>query len=81
MAATITIKNMPDDLHRDLKARAVRHRRSLNGEIIAILEERLHPRKRTPAEVLAAVDALRERFKDFRMTAEEIDQAINEGRH
>jgi len=81
MPATITIKNIPDDLHMELKARAARHRRSLNGEIIAILEERLHRRKRKPEEVLASIHALRERFKDFRMTDEEIDQAKKEGRH
>jgi len=81
MAATITIKNMPDDLHRDLKASAARHQRSLNREIITILEEKMHPRIHMPEEVLADIHALRERFKDFRMTDEEIDQAKKEGRH
>ena len=34
----LSIKNAPDDLVRRLKARAVRHHRSLQGEALAILE-------------------------------------------
>ena len=33
--AIITLKNIPADLHRDLKKRAEQHHRSLNKEIIA----------------------------------------------
>ena len=33
--ATITLKNIPADLHRELKKRAEEHHRSLNKEIIA----------------------------------------------
>lgn len=36
---TITLKNVPDDLHRRLKERAERHHRSLNREVIRYLEE------------------------------------------
>jgi plasmid stability protein len=36
--ATITLRNVPDDLVARLKARAKRHRRSLNNETIAALE-------------------------------------------
>ena len=34
---TITLKNLPRDLHRQLKIRAKAHHRSLNGEVIATL--------------------------------------------
>jgi plasmid stability protein len=37
--ATITLKNIPADLHRELKKRAEEHHRSLNGEILAILKK------------------------------------------
>ena len=37
--ASVLIKNMPDDLHRELKLRAERHHRSLNKELIAMIEE------------------------------------------
>jgi len=36
--ATITLKNLPADLHRKLKKRAAEHYRSLNKEIIAMLK-------------------------------------------
>lgn len=34
---TLTIRNLPDELHARLKDRARRNRRSLNGEVVAIL--------------------------------------------
>lgn len=39
MAVNLTIKNVPDALMRKLRARAARHRRSLQGELMSILEE------------------------------------------
>ena len=36
--ATLSLRNVPDDLVERLKARAKRHRRSLNSETIATLE-------------------------------------------
>ena len=36
--ASITLKNVPADLHRELKKRAEEHHRSLNREIIATLK-------------------------------------------
>jgi plasmid stability protein len=35
--ATITLKNIPPELHRELKNRAIAHHRSLNKEVIATL--------------------------------------------
>ena len=81
MAISITVKNIPPDLHKDLKASAARHKRSVNKEIIALLEERLNPRKPTPEEVLAAVDILHDRLKGVWLTDEMIDQAKKEGHH
>lgn len=39
MAVTLSVKNVPNDLARRLKARAARNHRSLQGELRAILEE------------------------------------------
>lgn len=36
--ASVLLKNVPEDLHRRLKEHAVRHHRSLNKEVIALLE-------------------------------------------
>ena len=38
---TITLKNVPPDLHRSLKECAKRHKRSLNQEAIHVLEHSL----------------------------------------
>lgn len=37
--AAVTIRNLPENTHRALKARAARHRRSTEAEIRAILNE------------------------------------------
>ena len=39
MAVNLSIKNVPEDVARKLRARAARHRRSLQGELMNILEE------------------------------------------
>ena len=38
MTVTLSIKNVPDDLAQRLKERAARNHRSLQGELMAILE-------------------------------------------
>ena len=40
--STITIKDVPASVHRTLKSRAQAHGRSLNREIIMILQNTLH---------------------------------------
>ena len=40
--STITIKDVPPEIHRSLKARAHAHGRSLNKEIIVTLESIFH---------------------------------------
>ncbi len=35
---TITIKGIPKETHRELKKRAAAHRRSMNSEVIFVLE-------------------------------------------
>ena len=76
MAVTLSIKNAPDELVQQLKQRAKRHHRSLQGELLAILEEvvrveqPLSPREiqsrvrrlglRTPSEAAKMVRAIRD---------------------
>jgi plasmid stability protein len=59
--ATVTVKDLPEKLHRQLKARALRHRRSLNSEIIEVLETATTSRKVDPDSLLARAAALRSR--------------------
>jgi plasmid stability protein len=44
--AAITVRNLSDETHRALKARAARHRRSTEAEVRAILEEAVAPADR-----------------------------------
>jgi plasmid stability protein len=59
--ATVTVKDLPDKLHRRLKARALQHRRSLNSEIIACLEAAALAEKLDPDTLLARAATLRSR--------------------
>lgn len=51
----LTIKGIPDDVYRRLKVNAVRHRRSLNSEVITCLERSLAFPERKPEETVAAL--------------------------
>jgi plasmid stability protein len=76
----ITLKALSVPLHRQLKARAARHKRSLNQEVIAVLEEAVAPSKRIDVEaMIAKTRALRNSLK-FTTTPEEIDRFKREGR-
>ena len=57
--ATMTVKDVPDKLHRRLKARAAAHRRSLNSEIIASLEAAAGVQKLDHDALLARAASLR----------------------
>ncbi len=59
--ATMTVKDVPEKLHRQLKARALRHRRSLNSEILALLEAATGSQQLDPDLLLARAAALRGR--------------------
>jgi plasmid stability protein len=57
MSVNVSIKNAPDELVRRLRERATRSHRSLQGELLAILEQAVQAEQRlTPAELLAAVN-------------------------
>lgn len=60
MPVSLSIKNAPDELVKRLKERAQRHHRSLQGEVMAILEEAVGTsRPLTADEVLRRVRQLR----------------------
>jgi plasmid stability protein len=55
----LSIKNAPDHLVRRLRERAERHHRSLQGELLAIVEAAVREdRRATPADVLEQVRQL-----------------------
>jgi antitoxin FitA len=69
--ATVTIRNLPDEVHRALRVRAATHGRSTEAEIRHILETTVHP-----PEQLRMGEALAALFRDEGFTDEEV-KAIN----
>ena len=57
MPVTLSIKNVPDQLAEKLRTRAARRHRSLQGELLAILEETVSPRRASPGELLKSLKA------------------------
>ncbi len=55
MPVNLSIKNVPDDIVDRLRARAQRHHRSLQGELLAIVEDAVRPDR-----FLTAVEGLNE---------------------
>jgi plasmid stability protein len=70
---SITLKNIPNKLHRELKKRAKEHHRSLNKEVIATLRSAASQIRRVdPAALIREARAARKKFKRP-VTAREID--------
>ena len=54
--ATLTVRNVPDEVHRALRVRAAEHGRSAEAEVRAILEKSLRPKERVRmGDALAAI--------------------------
>lgn len=85
--ATLTIRNLPTEVHARLREQARRNRRSLNQEIIAELArvtgeseaDRVAIARERMRQAIRETEKVRAGMKRF-MTAEEIDEAIKEGR-
>ena len=59
MPVNLSIKNAPEDVVQRLRSRAERHHRSLQGELMAIIEAAAHEeRPSNPAAMLAEVRRL-----------------------
>ena len=54
---TLSIKNVPVELVEKLREQARRNHRSLQGELLAIVEENAYRNSLTPREILNAVRA------------------------
>ena len=60
MPVTLSIKNVPDEIAEALRQRAARNHRSLQGELLALLQEAaLTAPRLTPSEALARAKKLR----------------------
>jgi plasmid stability protein len=77
---SITVKNIPPELYERLKRSARANHRSINGEIIALIESAISPRRVDPEQFLAEARKLRELTAHYRISDDEFNQAKREGR-
>ena len=78
--ATITVKNIPDELYERLKTVAEINRRSINSEIIMCIENTVISRRINLDEVLENARQLRQLTAEHPITHKEFNQAKSEGR-
>lgn len=78
--ATMTLKNVPDELYQQLKESADRHRRSLNSEAIVCLQRAIQGGRVDPETLLARARTLRARTPALFVTDADLSAARDEGR-
>ena len=77
--STITLKNVPSEIHASLRTQAKAHGRSLNKEIIAILSDRLHATRVNAAAVEVQARSVRESMGVY-LTDRDLKALRNAGR-
>lgn len=77
---TLTVKKIPPEVYNALKEQARLHHRSINGEIISILEKNVLAGMVNPEEVLEQAAEYRRLTAGSPLTDDEITRAIEEGR-
>ena len=78
--ATVTFKNIPDDLYEQLKQAANAHHRSVNSELIHCLEKTYKPTRLSATELANRAGELRLRVAATQLDIDEITSAKNQGR-
>lgn len=79
---SLTIRDLPESVHRKLREQAERHHRSLNSEVIATLSSVVVPARVDSEAMLQRIRALREsiQIKGPPLTDEEINRMKRHGR-
>ena len=78
--ATVTVKNIPDELYERLKSVAEINRRSINSEIIVCIENAVASRRINLGDALKKARQLRQLTAGHLIADEEFNQAKAEGR-
>lgn len=78
--ASITIKEIPDDVYAALKQRAKQNRRSINSEVIYLIEQTVRSQRIDANSTIAAAREVRALTADSPISIDEIMEAIDEGR-
>lgn len=76
---SITVRNIPERVHKKLKQRSELSRRSINSEIIACLEEVLLTNKLEVEQILAKSKMIRDNL-NFEINLDELEKAKDNGR-
>ena len=78
---TTTIRDIPDNIYEKVKQRAIAHKRSVNSEIILILEHAVNEQNSSSDEKLARIRKFRAKTVGRRrLNEDEISAAKSEGR-
>jgi len=77
---SITVKNIPADIYENLKRSAKANRRSINSEIIVIIEEAVQSKKIAPEEFLVRARQIRAKTAEYKITDDEFTEAKEAGR-
>jgi plasmid stability protein len=81
--ATITLKSLPEALHRSLLTRAACNHRSLDEEVIALLEQAVTPGVLLPSSPHPSRTGFAAEFREslgFQTVPEQIERFKREGR-
>jgi len=76
----ITVKNIPNELYGKLKQSAEIHHRSINSEIIYLIEQAVTNQKINPETMLVNARKLREKTAAYIITDAELNKAKTDGR-
>jgi plasmid stability protein len=77
--ATITVKNIPEDIYQDLKRLAKLRHRSINNEIIVCIEKALGKSERDHEKLRTKIREFHKKVKG-QLSLDEIQKSIDEGR-
>ena len=77
---SITVKNIPDHAYKILKQVAATNHRSINSEIICLIEQATLSKPFLPEQHLAFAKRSREKTKEFLLTDDALKAAKEEGR-
>jgi plasmid stability protein len=77
---SVTVKNIPEHAYEILKQVANSHHRSVNSEIICLIEKATISRKFSPEQHMVAAGQSRAKTRRFLLTDEILQEVKEEGR-
>ena len=77
---SITVKNIPDHAYEILRQAATTHHRSLNSEIICLIEKATLSKPFLPEQHLVLAKRSREKTKKFLLSNDILQEAKEDGR-